>query len=148
MRSSGIRTSLAWPSRTSARRDSESTVRLRPEDAADRVQREAQEDLDRRRERHRHDDDERKLAVDLLDDAERLDRELQRSEREGELERPRDLRVRDPQETTALHDAGVDRDTDPGRHREAGRMQVEDAEVAAAVGGQAQRLFDAEAFDR
>ena len=50
---------------------------VEPEDAADRVQREAEEDLDRRRELHRHDDDERQLAVDLLDDAERLDGQLE-----------------------------------------------------------------------
>ena len=50
---------------------------VEPEDAADRIQREAEEDLDRGRELHRHDDDERQLAVDLLDDAEGLDRELQ-----------------------------------------------------------------------
>ena len=60
----------------------------------------------------------------------------------GELERAGDLRVRDPQETAALHDARVDRDADPGRRREARRLQVEDAEVAAAVGGQAKRLLD------
>ena len=61
---------------------------------------------------HRHDHEERQLAVDLLDDAEGLDGELQRAEDERELERAGDLGVGEPQEPAALHDARVDRDAD------------------------------------
>ena len=71
------------------------------------------------------------------------------AEQDRELERAGDLRVGQVQEAAALHDAGIDRDADAARRREARPLQVEDAEGCRCHRSwRAQGLRDSEALDR
>ena len=62
--------------------------------------------------------------------------------------RPRSACPSDSQETTAFDDGDVDLGADSRWRREARLLQVEDAEIAGAIGGQAKRLRNPEPFDR
>ena len=121
---------------------------IEAENPTDRVERRPQEDLDRRAEFDRHDDHERHLAVDLVDDSKRLDREIERPQDEAEFECAGDLVVAHPEKSTALDDRRVDLDTDTRRFNETRRSEVDDAEVPRAVGRQPQRLRNPQSFHR
>ena len=98
---------------------------------------------------HRQHDDERDGSAHRAEHPERLDRQLDGAEGERQFERAGVL-VADgvvAQEPAAAHEAGIDADAEPGRHRDLGVGEVGDGEVGTARRRWPDGEAGAEAFD-